>query len=123
MKATKSIIGMLVAAAFLAIGAFQGNAFAKGNTAGKTEHINLKVSGMMCSNCTKSLESSLCKFKGAQNVKADYNTGYASLDVPAASHVTKDQLKKAVSNAGFTLKEVKFTQNSQKVPDLKQQSQ
>jgi len=122
MKTTRSITGMLILAAFLAL-AFQRNSFAKIKPTGKTEHINLMVSGMMCSNCSKSLESSLCKFKGAKNVKADYNTGYASLDLPMTSQVTKAQLQKAVADAGFTLKEVKFTESSNKTSSSKQQSQ
>jgi copper chaperone CopZ len=123
MKPIKSIAGMLVVASFFAFAAFQSNAFARSKPTGKTEHINLQVSGMMCSQCSKSLESSLCKFKGAENVKADYNTGYASLDVPSTSEVTKEQLTKAVADAGFTLKEVKFIEKPNKAADLKVQSQ
>ncbi|HUI30716.1 MAG TPA: cation transporter [Candidatus Acidoferrales bacterium] len=121
MKTIKLISGLLTLAAFLSISVFQSNSFAKNKPTAKTEHINLRVSGMMCSSCSKSLESSLCKFKGAKNVKANYNTGYASLDVPATTQVTRDQLVKAVADAGFTLKEVKFTPKTQKALDLKQQ--
>ncbi len=112
MKAIKAITGMLVVAAFLAAGSFQSSAVAKTKPKVKYEHVNLKVSGMFCTNCSKSLESSLCKFKGAEHVKANYKTGMASLDVPATSKVTKLELKKAVEEAGFKLKEVKYTYNS-----------
>lgn len=114
---------MLVLAAFLALGTFQSNSFARSKPTGRTEHINLQVSGMMCTQCSKSLESSLSKFKGAENVKADYNTGCASLDVPATSKVTKAQLKKVVADAGFSLKEVKFIEEPLKTVDLKEQAQ
>ena len=123
MKTIKSIIGVLAVAAFLSTGVFQSNSFAKNKPTGKTEHVNLQVSGMMCSNCSRNLESSLCKFKGAKNVKADYNTGYASLDIPSTAHVTKAQLTKAVADAGFTLKQVKFTEKSDKTTAPKQVSQ
>lgn len=123
MKTIKSIIVVLAVAAFLSIGVFQSNSFAKNKPTGKTEHVNLLVSGMMCSNCSKSLESSLCKFKGAKNVTADYNTGYASLDIPSTAHVTKAQLTKAVADAGFTLKQIKFTEKSDKTTAPKQVSQ
>lgn len=123
MKTIKAITGMLIVAAFLAVGTFQTNAFAGNKPAAKTEHIALKVSGMSCPYCSKGLESSLCKLKGAENIKADYKTGLASLDVPASSNVTKEQLKQSVSNAGFTLKEVKFTQKSVRQTATKKQSQ
>lgn len=123
MKTIKSISGMVVIALFLAVTAFQSNSIAKTKPTGQTKHIDLHVSGMMCSNCSKSLESCLGKFKGAENVKANYNTGYASLDVPATSKVTKKQLMKAVEGAGFTLQEVKFTENPSKTTAPKQVSQ
>ena len=112
MKTMKAIAGMLIVAAFLTAGSFQDSAVAKTKPKAKVEHINLKVSGMYCSDCSKSLESSLCKFKGAEHVKANYKTGVASLDVPASSKVTKPELKKAVSKAGFKLKDVKYTYKS-----------
>lgn len=123
MKAIKSITGMLVVASFFAFATFQSNAFARSKPTGKAEHINLQVSGITCPYCSKSLESCLGKVKGAENVKADYNTGYASLDVPATSKVTKEQLTKAVADAGFTLKEVKFMEKPNKNTAPKQVSQ
>jgi len=123
MKTIKSISGMLVVAAFISVVALQGNSFAKNKSTASTEHVSMLVSGMMCSQCSKSLESSLCKFKGAENVKADYNTGRASLDVPASSQVTKAQLTKAVTDAGFTLKEVNFRQKLDKTCTNKMVSQ
>ena len=123
MKKIELISGALFLAAFVVVVAFQSDTIAKPKPTGATQHIDLQVSGMMCSQCSKSLESSLCKFKGAKNVKADYNTGYASLDLPMTSQVTKAQLQKAVADAGFTLKEVKFTESSNKTSSSKQQSQ
>jgi len=123
MKTIKSISRLLVLAAFVALVAFQSNSFAKTNPSAQTKHVSLMVSGMMCTDCSSSLESSLCKLKGAENVKADYKTGTASLDVPASAQITKAQLTQAVSDAGFTLKEVKFTENPQKTSAVKQQSQ
>ncbi|MCL4538322.1 MAG: cation transporter [Bacteroidetes bacterium] len=114
LRAIEVIAGMLVVAAFLVAGSAQTSAAVKNKPAAKVEHINLKVSGMYCTMCSKSLESSLCKFRGAKNVKADYKTGMASLDVPATCKVTKTELKKAVLDAGFKLKEVKYTTESTK---------
>jgi len=123
MKNIKSIAGIVVLSAFLAFIAMPSTSDAKTKPTGRTEHVSMQVSGMMCSECSKSLESCLGKLKGAENVKADYNTGSASLDVPASSQVTREQLKKAVADAGFTLKEVKFIVNATTTPYLKLQSQ
>jgi len=123
MKKIDAILGMLILAAFLSVAVFQTNSFAKDKPTPRTQHVTLQVSGMMCSNCSKSLESNLNKLKGAENVTADYSTGCASFDCPASAKVTKAQLKQAVADAGFTLKEVKFTEKPLKAADLKEQSQ
>ncbi len=123
MKTLKIIGGMLFVAAFLAVSLLPSDSFAKTKLAGKTEHINLQVSGMMCPYCSSSLETCLGKLKGAENIKANYSTGRASLDVPASSQVTKDQLMKAVKNAGFKLVEVKFLLKPETVSATRQVSQ
>lgn len=123
MKAIKSIAWMPALAAFLIIGCLQTSSYGGTKPTGRAEHVSLQVTGMMCSECSKSLESSLCKFKGAKNVTADYNTGQASLDLPALSQVTKVQLQKAVADAGFTLMNVKFTEAPLKSANLKVQDQ
>ncbi len=56
MKTAKSISGMVVIASFLAVTAFQSNSIAGTKPTGQTKHIDLRVSGMICSQCSKSLE-------------------------------------------------------------------
>ena len=123
MKTIKLISGMLIVAAFLAVGSFQGNAFGKTKPASNTERVNLVVSGMYCPYCSQALKTKLSSLKGVENVSANYKTGCASFECPYLSKLNKAQINNAVKSAGFTLKEVKYVEKpAQKTAKVKTSS-
>ena len=62
------------------------------------EKIQLKVSGMDCTNCALSIRKQLEK-KGLQNVKVNFIGGDVSFD--ANEKVTKEEAEKAIDNLGY----------------------
>lgn len=119
MKTIKIVSGIYLAV-LLAIGAFQSNSFAQSKDSTQCT-INMKVSGMMCPMCSKRIEGKLKTLNGTENVKADYKTGVVSLNVPDSSKVNKSQLKKTISDLGFELQDVKFTEMPNRLTDNKKQ--
>jgi len=65
--------------------------------------IKLKVEGMHCASCGANLTKSLSKL-GAKEVNVNVIFGKAFLEVP--EQVTDEQLKQAVKDVGFELKEI-----------------
>lgn len=61
--------------------------------------ITLKVNGMMCEHCKKSLESALGAVSGVTSVNISLKQGTAA--VQCDDTVTKEMLIKAVEDVGF----------------------
>lgn len=67
----------------------------------------LIVEGMHCENCVKGLRAVLTEDVEGINVEnIDLSGGYADVDV--SDSVSDDELKSAVEELGFTLKEIKL---------------
>lgn len=105
----------LILSLFLFAGLLTGETLAQSNSSVKNKHdenrkyIKLQVYGMSCPFCGYGLEKKLTSLKGAENFYVDIKSGFATLDVPASTKVSKNELKKIVSNAGFELKSVEFS--------------
>ena len=66
----------------------------------------LMVEGMHCANCVKGLNDVLTEdFEGVEVLEISLEGKYADID--AADSVSDDQLKAAVEELGFELKEIK----------------
>ncbi len=105
----------LILSLFLFAGLLTGGTLAQSNSSTKNEHdgnrkyIKLQIYGMSCPFCGYGLEKKLTSLKGVENFYVDIKSGFATLNVPASTKVSKDELKKLVSNAGFELKSVEYS--------------
>jgi copper chaperone CopZ len=59
----------------------------------------IKVEGMTCSSCAKSVERSVKKVNGIIEVKADYKSG--TCKIKAKKDVNMEEVFKAIEKAGF----------------------
>ena len=66
----------------------------------------INIEGMTCVKCSGHVEKSLSKLSGTKNINVNPVTGRAFLAVDDS--ITKDQLAKAVKDAGYTPKEVEL---------------
>lgn len=71
------------------------------------ERITLRVDGLSCPFCAYGLEKKLKSLKGVSNLNIKVNDGVVTLDVKSGVKLTEDHLKKAVKDAGFTLRNIK----------------
>jgi len=67
--------------------------------------ITMKIEGMHCASCATNLTKSLTKI-GVKNINVNVIFGKAFVEVD--DKITEEQLKKAVKDVGFELKEIKF---------------
>ena len=65
--------------------------------------ITMKIDGMHCASCATNLTKSLTKL-GAREINVNVIFGKAFAEVE--SDVTKEQVKQAVKDVGFELKEI-----------------
>lgn len=60
----------------------------------------LKVGGMSCQGCVKSVTKVLLELPGVARAEVSLERGEASVDYDAG-HVTRDALKRVIDDAGF----------------------
>lgn len=68
--------------------------------------VTLQVTGMQCSGCVEAVENALKDLKGVHKVTVDLDSDEATI-VFEDDKVEVDDLKKAVSFAGYTVEGVK----------------
>lgn len=62
--------------------------------------------GLSCPLCANNLDRQLAKVNGVERATIDLNTGAVILQLTEGHSVTPSQLRAAVDDAGFTLKEI-----------------
>jgi copper chaperone CopZ len=67
--------------------------------------VKMKIDGMHCASCGTNVTKSLSKI-GAKDINVNVIFGKASAEVP--DDTTEKQLKKAVADPGYELKEIEF---------------
>ena len=72
-------------------------------------YIQIRVDGLSCPFCAYGLEKKLKKVDGAANLHIDLEEGIVSLDVPSDKKPSEDDLRKVVTDAGFTPRKIKFS--------------
>ena len=88
---------------------FPNSSFSQSKQETEKKYIKLHVDGLACPFCAYGLEKKLTSLDSAENFYIDINGGYAVLDIPASSNVSKDELKGIVSDAGFSLKDMEIS--------------
>jgi Cu+-exporting ATPase len=66
----------------------------------KSVEITLKISGMTCDHCAKTVEKSIKALKGISQVHVDLATQNAEVSYSSES-VSLDQIKRAITEAGY----------------------
>ena len=74
-----------------------------------TTYIKIEVDGLSCPFCAYGLEKNLKKVEGVKDVFISVEGGFATFNVPKDHQLTEDELKKIVKDAGFTAREVSFS--------------
>jgi copper chaperone len=64
------------------------------------EKVDIKVSGMTCGGCERSVQNALTSRKGVTAAKADRNAGVVSVEFDP-SVIQRPALEKAIQEAGF----------------------
>ncbi len=72
-------------------------------------YIQIRVNGLSCPFCAYGLEKKLKKIAGQKNLHIQLEEGLVTLDVPADKKPAKETIQKIVTDAGFTAKEVNFS--------------
>ncbi len=71
-------------------------------------HYQLQVDGLVCPFCEYNVQKKLGKLDGVLNVKANLKEGVVNVLVADGKTLSEKQVKKELSDAGFTLKSVKL---------------
>jgi copper chaperone len=64
------------------------------------EKVQIKVSGMTCGGCERSVQNALTSRKGVTAAKADRNAGVVAVEFDPAL-IQRPALEKAIAEAGF----------------------
>lgn len=64
------------------------------------QKVDIKVSGMTCGGCERSVQNALTTRKGVQAAKADRNAGLVTIEFDPAV-IQRADLEKAIAEAGF----------------------
>lgn len=64
----------------------------------------LKVEGLACPFCVYGIEKRLSTIEGVDRVEADINEGKVAVTMKEGARLTEQQARRAVTEAGFTLR-------------------
>ncbi len=64
--------------------------------------VKVEVNGLSCPFCAYGLEKKLKKIEGISNLKIDIEIGQATFDLAKGKDLANDDLKKIITDAGFT---------------------
>ena len=69
-------------------------------------HYQLKVDGLVCTFCEYNIEKKVSKLEGISAVKANLEDGTVSITVADGATLPEADIRKAITDAGFTLKSI-----------------
>lgn len=64
------------------------------------QQLQIKVSGMTCGGCERSVQNALTSHEGVKSAKADRNAGVVAIEFDPAV-IQQAALEKAITEAGF----------------------
>lgn len=73
---------------------------------GGESHYKLKVDGLVCPFCEYNIEKKVSKLEGISGVKANLENGTVALTVADGVPFPEADIRKAITDAGFTLKSI-----------------
>ncbi len=72
-------------------------------------YIKIEIKGMACPFCDYGMEKKLKKVTGDENVEIELEEGLAYISTPIAQRPTTEVLKQIITDAGFTIGEIKYS--------------
>lgn len=74
----------------------------------RSDELILRVDGLACPFCAYGLEKKIMKLKGIQSYDVDMKKGEVYIGLEDIADINIDALKKAVKEAGFTLRGIRL---------------
>ncbi len=71
------------------------------------KEITVKVNGLVCDFCARSLEKIFYQRDGVYGVDVDLDEGEVEIDVTESTQLTDDEIKKLITDSGFNVTEIK----------------
>ena len=101
------ITGLSLLIVLISLFAFSSKVTAQETTT--LTYVKIQVDGLSCPFCAYGLEKNLKKIEGAKEVFISVEEAYTTFSVPKDKQPTEDELKKVVKDAGFTAREISFS--------------
>ncbi len=79
-------------------------------TTSEKMYVKMEVDGLSCPFCVYGLEKKIKQIKSANDVVIELEAGEVTFNVLKEQELTKEKLQKIVKNAGFTAKEISFSE-------------
>ncbi|MBL4756039.1 MAG: heavy-metal-associated domain-containing protein [Flavobacteriales bacterium] len=115
MKTTIRRIAISVAVLFIA---FIGTTnLANAQETAQKVYVKIQVDGLSCPFCAYGLEKKLKDISGSKDVSIELEAGEATLSVLKDQQPTKEEVEAVVNEAGFTPREITFSDKPFKVKD------
>jgi copper chaperone CopZ len=70
------------------------------------KEIDVKVNGLVCDFCARSLEKIFYQRDGVYGVDVDLDAGEVELDVTENANLTDEEIKKLILDSGFNVTEI-----------------
>lgn len=68
-------------------------------------HYQLRVDGLACPFCAYGIEKQLTRTDGVKDIAVDIDAGTVTVTMDDGARMTRDQAKRVVKDAGFTLRD------------------
>ncbi|ALO17177.1 Copper-ion-binding protein [Salinivirga cyanobacteriivorans] len=85
----------------------------QGTTSSDLQQVEMTIEGMTCNGCEQTIEANVMKLDGIKSIKADHETGKASLEYDAAN-ADMAEIKKVIAEKGYNVTAVAKKENISK---------
>lgn len=110
----KKILFLTTVMAFLAIAGL--NAQTSSN-ASEDQRVSVKVDGLACPFCAYGLEKKIKDIEGSKEVKIDLKSGLLTFQMQKGKAISEETIRNKVKDAGFTPREISFSETSLKTKE------
>ena len=83
-------------------------------------YIKIEIEGMACPYCAFGMEKELKKVAGVEDVEIEFKRGLAYISTPIDQKPTKKSLEEIITNGGFTVKRIVFSDTPFKIKQTKE---
>lgn len=75
----------------------------------KRIYVKIEIMGLACPFCAYGMEKELKKVAGVDDVEIELKAGLAYISTPIEQKPTKERLEKIITDAGFTVGKIEYT--------------